>query len=237
MPEQIRCPSCDSTLRVPENLLGKRVKCPKCQTTFAAAIDQPEEIEEMEEIEEIEEIEEGIRTSSGGGKKPARRPARRSEEEDDEPEEELDEEEDERPRRRRRRRRRSTAEAEAAVSGPAISLIVLGSLDIALLIIGLILRVAGIGILAAAPAGQGQDPGLMASMIGGIFGTILGLGFAILILMGGIKMKQLQSFGMARTAAILALLPCGNCCILGLPFGIWALVVLGREDVKNAFYS
>jgi predicted Zn finger-like uncharacterized protein len=38
MPEQIRCPSCNAALRVPDNLLGKNVKCPKCQKTFTACI-------------------------------------------------------------------------------------------------------------------------------------------------------------------------------------------------------
>jgi len=41
MPEQIKCPSCGTKLRLPENLLGKIVKCPKCQTSFTAAVDEP----------------------------------------------------------------------------------------------------------------------------------------------------------------------------------------------------
>jgi hypothetical protein len=37
--------------------------------------------------------------------------------------------------------------------------------------------------------------------------------------------------------AITAVLPCGPCWILGLPVGIWALVVLSRAEVKEAFAS
>lgn len=37
MPIQIQCPSCGQALRVPETAIGKTVRCPKCQTTFAAA--------------------------------------------------------------------------------------------------------------------------------------------------------------------------------------------------------
>ena len=37
-------------------------------------------------------------------------------------------------------------------------------------------------------------------------------------------------------AAIIAMIPCHGCCILGLPFGIWALVVLSAPEVKAAFH-
>jgi predicted Zn finger-like uncharacterized protein len=37
MPIQIACPSCTRQLRVPEDLLGKSVRCPSCQSTFTAA--------------------------------------------------------------------------------------------------------------------------------------------------------------------------------------------------------
>src|SRR4051794_3338553 len=36
MPEIISCPDCDRKLRVPEDLLGKKVKCPGCGITFTA---------------------------------------------------------------------------------------------------------------------------------------------------------------------------------------------------------
>jgi hypothetical protein len=36
MPSQITCPSCGGPLRVPEELFGKRVQCPTCQSIFVA---------------------------------------------------------------------------------------------------------------------------------------------------------------------------------------------------------
>ena len=48
-------------------------------------------------------------------------------------------------------------------------------------------------------------------------------------------MKSVQSYGLALAACILAIVPIHCCCILGVPFGIWGLVVLVREDVKAAF--
>jgi hypothetical protein len=38
MPIQISCPSCKGAVRVPEDLLGKRVQCPRCQATFVAEV-------------------------------------------------------------------------------------------------------------------------------------------------------------------------------------------------------
>jgi hypothetical protein len=40
MPIQINCPSCKGAVRVPEDLLSKRVQCPRCQATFVAEIDE-----------------------------------------------------------------------------------------------------------------------------------------------------------------------------------------------------
>src|SRR5689334_22870923 len=40
MPIQISCPSCKGAVRVPEDLLGKRVQCPRCQATFVAEADE-----------------------------------------------------------------------------------------------------------------------------------------------------------------------------------------------------
>lgn len=38
--------------------------------------------------------------------------------------------------------------------------------------------------------------------------------------------------------SILSMVPCVSpCCLLGLPVGIWALVVLNTPEVKQAFRS
>ncbi len=58
---------------------------------------------------------------------------------------------------------------------------------------------------------------------------------SLLVLVGGIRMLQLSGAGLPIVGSVLALTPCiGCCCILGLPFGIWALVVLNRPDVRAA---
>lgn len=67
--------------------------------------------------------------------------------------------------------------------------------------------------------------------------SILQLAGSILMFLGGSKMKQLQSYGLSLTGAIMGTIPLctNNCCCLSLPFGIWALVVLLNGDVKLAF--
>jgi predicted Zn finger-like uncharacterized protein len=82
MPIQISCPSCQRQLRVPDNLMGQMVKCPSCQNTFVASV---------EESAPPPRREENVREDA-----PAPREKRR------EPLEERYEEEAE-PRRRRRR--------------------------------------------------------------------------------------------------------------------------------------
>jgi tRNA A-37 threonylcarbamoyl transferase component Bud32 len=53
-----------------------------------------------------------------------------------------------------------------------------------------------------------------------------------LILFGGYQMLQRRSYAWGVAAGILAIVACS---LVGLPAGIWALVVLGRNDVKSMF--
>jgi len=48
---QTRCPGCQSQLRVPDEFLGKRVKCPKCGHIFQAG-QSPPPVVEVEPVEE-----------------------------------------------------------------------------------------------------------------------------------------------------------------------------------------
>jgi hypothetical protein len=89
-----------------------------------------------------------------------------------------------------------------------------------------------------------MDPG-MAQMfesfmsIQGPMGLVtngIALAVGVFIILGAMKMMKGQSYGMSLAAAIVAMIPClSSCCIVGLPIGIWATVVLSSTDVKNAF--
>jgi tRNA A-37 threonylcarbamoyl transferase component Bud32 len=55
-----------------------------------------------------------------------------------------------------------------------------------------------------------------------------------IMMIAGLKMKRLQAYGLAIAGAVLAILVTpGN--LIGLPIGIWALVVLSQRQVREAF--
>lgn len=59
---------------------------------------------------------------------------------------------------------------------------------------------------------------------------------AIMIAIGGAKMAFMESYSIARIGAALACIPLISPFVLwGIPFGIWALIVLRDPKVKAAF--
>ena len=55
-----------------------------------------------------------------------------------------------------------------------------------------------------------------------------------LLIVGTLKMKRLEAYWLAVVAAIFAVIfPPGN--LIGLPIGIWALVVLSQREIRDAF--
>jgi hypothetical protein len=72
----------------------------------------------------------------------------------------------------------------------------------------------------------------------GFVNIIIELAISVLIFAGARKMKSLQSYQFSLAAASLSMVPCLTpCCgfLIGVAFGIWALVVLRRPDVKSHF--
>jgi hypothetical protein len=67
--------------------------------------------------------------------------------------------------------------------------------------------------------------------------SVFALVMSLLVLLGALRMKALRSYEFAFVAAILAMVPCLTpCCLVGLPFGIWALMVLARPGIKGQFH-
>jgi GYF domain 2 len=134
------------------------------------------------------------------------------------------------------------AAALQAVKGPAIALKVTAILGLVMVALGLVMNMMS---LTGHPLTFGMhqlgDPRMqkMFNQIGGSFGivqSLIGGGIGVVILMGASKMQSLTSYQFAFTASILAMLPClSPCCILGFPFGIWALVVLNKPGIKTQF--
>jgi hypothetical protein len=57
------------------------------------------------------------------------------------------------------------------------------------------------------------------------------------LIIGAVLMLRLRSYALAVTAALLALLPWSPAWLLGLPMGIWALIVLRRPEVMDAMHQ
>lgn len=121
------------------------------------------------------------------------------------------------------------------VQGPAIGLVVTAVIGFLVCAAGLLLNV--LGVTFGAMEGESDDA-VMSMMSGGVgvVQSILGVILSVVILMGALKMKKLESYTFAMVAAIIAMVPCiSPCCLVGLPIGIWALVVLNKPEVKGAF--
>jgi len=122
------------------------------------------------------------------------------------------------------------------VNGPATGLIVTAILGFVVQAAALVMNIFGVSFGAMQRKGSPDAWINMFSGTAGIVGGIMGIAVSFLILYGAMKMKKLESHGWAIAASILALAPCiSPCCFVGLPVGIWALVVLAKPEVKAAF--
>jgi serine/threonine protein kinase len=108
-------------------------------------------------------------------------------------------------------------DALSRIRGPAIGIIVVGTINTAILLI------------------------LIISVTFGGFGLFERLAIAVPSLIGlvqlrcGWAMYHARSFGMSMAGAIASVLPFSPTWMLGLAFGVWALIVLQRPDVKQLY--
>jgi hypothetical protein len=133
----------------------------------------------------------------------------------------------------------ATPAAQQKVQGPAIALLVVAGLGGVGQVVGLLMNLLGATAnLAGLPRGGAPGEELV-GLLGGGLGVVLnviGIAIAVLIALGGMRMMSLRSYGLALAASIIAMVPClSPCCCLGLPAGIWALVVLNDANVKASF--
>lgn len=126
------------------------------------------------------------------------------------------------------------AAAMDQLKGPAIGLMATAGIGAAWQVLSLILNFMGVGMGAMMRGGEGV-PNMLSGGVGIVLGFI-GLVMAVVVFLGASKMKNAESYGFAMAAAIIAMIPCVSpCCLLGLPLGIWALIVLLKPEVKAAF--
>ena len=120
-------------------------------------------------------------------------------------------------------------------AGPAIGLMITGLVTATFSLALLLLIILGLSVPGADLA---ED-----EVIAGLFGFGLFLVFygfqipaGLLVCYSGYRMKNRDQWVLSMIGAIVALLlNLGYCCWLGLPFGVWALIVLTKKDVKATF--
>lgn len=137
---------------------------------------------------------------------------------------------------------------KARIVAPAVGLLVVAILSVFFTMLSLYGNVFNRWLLGMAE-GSNLPPDKLNPIREGIargdFGAIpyvfavINVTMALLILLGAVRMVKQQSYGLALTASILAMVPCvgtSACCfVIGLPIGLWALIVLMDTDVKASF--
>jgi hypothetical protein len=125
--------------------------------------------------------------------------------------------------------------AAEQVTGPAIGLMVVAIVGFLAQVFSLVWRM----FFSAIAASQSNQPEWVTYFqgTGGIISAILGILSSMLVLFGALKMKKLESYGLAMAVSIIAMIPCVSpCCLIGLPIGIWSLVILSKPEVKAIFH-
>ena len=208
--ETIFCPACNNKLRVPDDLMGQEVQCPKCQTMFVA----PPPPGAVMPADHPEAPPRRLPASPAGFDDDA------ADRWDDEP-------------------RRAPVGPNPMPAG--VCLLVVS-------ILGLLSGGLRLGLAIGAPdqlkkimannpmfGGGGMPAGLdivMVVLVAGIIFTAMSL----LSLAGAMCMIRRKLWGLAVAGCFLAMFnPTDGCCILGLPVGIWGLVVLFNENTKRSF--
>jgi predicted Zn finger-like uncharacterized protein len=237
MPIITRCPSCDRTLRVPDNLLGAKVRCPSCKTTFTA---ESAEDEPPSSVPGKKSSPATTDRPSGASRRPPVSAPPPEEPEFEEDFEEEPEEREERPRKRKKKNR-FREQARSTVMVPAILLMVVGGLGLATAILELVMVLVGAALPfvanAGGPPGFAGQPPIQggADKITQSIPVFTGFCWSTTVILGGFSMMRLSNRGAAMTGSIVAMVPCSCCCVLGLPIGIWSIMVLNRPEVADAF--
>lgn len=128
------------------------------------------------------------------------------------------------------------------LQGPVIGLIVTAVIGIILALLGLVFNTLNVGLAGLEDLGGEYGAyGDYANFIGGGLGVVSNLIVLVVsgfIIWAALEMQKLRRWTVAVVASILAMIPCfGPCCLIGIPVGIWSLVILMKPEVKAAFTS
>ncbi|HZU36035.1 MAG TPA: hypothetical protein VFA18_09010 [Gemmataceae bacterium] len=212
----IRCHACGRTFDIPAQIVGQKVLCPGCPTVFIAETPhRPLQVAGSERLP------------------------------DDEP-------------RIRRRKRMTRRRARALLVGPAIGFVVLGGAAMILTLLGLIVAVMAMSSAANPYRALG---GLFYLLFGlsVLVGAAVSFGWGYMLVTAGYEIRHLGQYRHSVIGALSACFPWDLLHIIlfrlvrdewppalsyvpilafmavGLPFGLWALALLLRADVRRLF--
>lgn len=120
---------------------------------------------------------------------------------------------------------------------PAIFLIVVGVLGLLASIFGCV----NAAISPPPPVDPNAPEAVKAFVQGSVGPAAVGIqAFFILfnafLIFGAVQMLRMKAWPLALSSSIAAIINFGSCCcILGIPVGIWSIVILFVPDVKEAF--
>jgi len=126
---------------------------------------------------------------------------------------------------------------KSRVNPAAIGLMVIGILSLMFAAFSFLGSILDLGFMNLQDV-YGNVDHRIAGYVGGSFAFIFNLifvGIATIMVFGALKMQKLESYELSMAASILAIIPCLTPCCIGIPFGIWSLVVLLKPEVKQAF--
>src|SRR5687768_8267135 len=122
------------------------------------------------------------------------------------------------------------------VQTPGLLLTIVGIVGAVLQVLSLVLNMVGVGVGAIGASEMPEFVGQMMSGVIGIVFSAIAIAVGLFIAYAGMQMRQLRNYTLSMIGAIVAMIPClSPCCCLGLPVGIWALVVLFKPGVRDAF--
>lgn len=207
MPIDVTCPGCRKAYSVPDERAGQRFKCKACGTAVSVPADEWG-------YNSGNSAFGGNAAGFGDQHNPYATPVASS------------------------THRTSRANALSKTKICAIFLfIVIGFSMVYHLIVGISSAMA----LAVNPGGVQamngpRNPDELFQGIGGITGGIIGIIMDVLGILGAYNLMKLKKYSLAMTGAIIACIPCCSpCLVLGIPFGIWALVLLNSPEIKPHF--
>ena len=216
MPIEVSCPGCNKAYSVPDERAGQRFKCKQCGTAVSVPADEWGSNSGGDAFGDAYGTSAGAYGSSGpaDSNNPYSAPYGAPVSSSTSP----------------RRGSREAAKAKTLVC--AIFLYVLAGLNIPLYLLNLVVSIVNGPDLPPA-ANQAEQTGQLVGYFGAIIGIIV---MNIIVIVGAYHLQCLKKYSMAMTGAIIACIPCCSpCLVLGIPFGIWALVLLNNADIKSHF--